>query len=214
MDRKIEAFEAASRILEMVEDFGLNITRPISIINSVKKGAYPHNMFCNWGASRLVIWDDYCDYVIKIAIQHEYEKYNAHEAEIYWAAEDSGVNNHFAWCDCYIKPTINTPGIYVMEYVNCDEERVDDESWDYGYREYCMQNGYDSESNEYASEYNNSRCEDNEELIDFLTSDMDIKEREIFYTFFNNWNIHDIHVANVGFRGGKLVICDYAGWDW
>jgi hypothetical protein len=216
MDRRIEAFEAAQRIIDECVDYGFDLTDPESILKLGRRGQYPCGLYMNWGATRLVIWDEYEDYVLKIAIQDYYEKYNAHEAEIYWAAEGegNGVSESFAWCDCYIEPTVDAPGIYVMEYVNCDEDRVIDDSYTYGYKRFCEDNGYDPDDEESADAYSDYYYEDSDEILDYFMSDMSDKERQIFWTFFSEWRIHDVHCQNIGFRGNKPIICDYAGWGW
>lgn len=219
MDRITEAFEAAKRIVDMVEDFGLNITDPEDIINSYAEGIHPSGMYCDWGASRLVIWDDDCDFVIKIARDEVYEKYNRREVEIYTAAVQENIERNFAWCACYCEPCEDddfyNPGIYVYEYLEHDRDKIDDEVWVYGYKEFCSENGYNSDSYEYASEYNSWRTEDEEdEALDYFMSDMDMREREAFYIFFRKWHINDVHLGNYSWRGNCMVIHDYAGWNW
>ena len=66
--KEFEAFMAAERIIDMVRSAGFDITDPYSILNA-DYSMFPYDMEYSNGASRLVIWDsDYCDYVIKIAL--------------------------------------------------------------------------------------------------------------------------------------------------
>ena len=129
LNRINEAAMAAERIINMVEGAGFDVTDPTSIINSWDYCSMPDGMQYAYGASRIVIWDeDYCDYVIKIALSEDYEKYCYHEVEVYEAAVKEGLADNFAWCMCYAEPQYDdeskyeTPGIYVMEYVDCNED--------------------------------------------------------------------------------------------
>ena len=226
MDRAInkinEAFMAATRIVNMVESAGFNITDPLSIINYANCSNTPDEMRYSYGASRLVIWDDdYCDYVIKIALNESYEKYCQHEVDIYNAAVKEGFADKFAWCACYSEPCLDedfyNPGIYVMEYVDCNEDEVYDSAWKYGYEEFCSMKGIDgsSYSDELIRSFDNWNCEEEEDMvIDYIKSSMSYEEQRAFNVFMMKWCISDIHTQNAGFIGNRMVMVDYAGWNW
>ena len=225
MDRAInkinEAFMAATRIINMVESAGFNITDPFSIINYATSSNTPDEMRYAYGASRLVIWDDdYCDYVIKIALHEGYEKYCQHEVDIYEAAVKEGFADKFAWCACYAEPCLDedfyNPGIYVMEYVDCNEDEVEDTTWKYGYEQYCSLNGLDSSDYNSADAYNDWNQGDTEDMVlDYMESLMSPEYRRAFEVFMCKWWITDIHSQNVALKpDGNMVIIDYAGWNW
>lgn len=223
MDRRVnrinEACIAAERIINMIESAGFNIADPHSIIYGAHS-VFPEDMQYAYGASRLVVWDeDYCDYVIKIALDEGYEKYCQHEVEIYEASVREGLSDKFAWCMCYSEPYKDDdtyhPGIYVMEYVDCNEEVVYDSAWKYGYESFCEERGYDSSSYDAADEYNDWNWSDDDDMVlDYMTAHMDVETQRAFNVFMMKWNITDIHTANAGFKGNKMVITDYAGWNW
>ena len=105
LNRINQAARAADRILEMIDCAGLDITNPSSIINYANYSNMPDYMQFSYGASRLAIWDtEYCDYVIKVALDEQYEKYCQHEVEVYEAAVKEGLADNFAWCMCYAQP--------------------------------------------------------------------------------------------------------------
>ena len=167
----------------------------------------------------MVIWDDdYCDYVIKIALDEKYEKLCQHEVEVYEAACKEGLEKEFAWCMCYSNPVKYegyVPGIYVMEYVDCDEDAAYDSAWTHGYKEYCYQRGLDSSNYDAADDFNDwCEAEPDDMLLDYMESLMAPEYRRAFEIFMCKWWITDIHEQNVGFKGNRMVMVDYAGWNW
>ena len=223
-DRKLEAFMAADRILTMVESAGIDLNNPYDFLNSHWTYDLPYDMQWNNGASRLVIWDeDYCDYVIKVALCEKFEKFNQHEVEVYEAAVKEGLADNFAWCTCYSQPQYDefgeyvAPGVYIMEYVDCDEDAVYDSTWKHGYEEYCAMKGLDASdySDEQIRSYDDWNCgEEDDMVLDYIESSMSDSMRKAFCLFMMKWWITDIHYQNVGFVGNRMVMVDYAGWNW
>lgn len=223
MDRRInrinEAFMAADRIINAIECTGIDLSNPDGFFQYSEY--LPSNIQFDSGVTRLVFWDtDYCDYVIKIALNQKYEKYCQHEVEVYAAAVDEGVSDSFAWCTCYSEPVeeeeVYVPGIYVMEYLDCNEEAVSDSAWSYGYKKYCEERGIDGSDWEATDDYNEWRWDEGEEtVLDYMESMMSTEYLKTFEVFMRKWWINDIHEANVSFANdGRLVIIDYAGWGW
>ena len=220
LNRINEAVMAAERIINMVESAGFDITDPNSIINYNNYSLMPDDMRYAYGASRIVIWDeDYCDYVIKIALDEQYEKFCQHEVEVYEAAVKEGLADNFAWCMCYSDSYYEedkyVPGIYVMEYVDCNEDTVADATYKHGYEEYCEMNGLDSSNWDSIDEYDRWYEGDSEDrVLDYMESLMSSEYRRMFEVFMCKWWITDIHEQNVGFKGSNMIIVDYAGWNW
>lgn len=223
LNRINEAVMAAERIIDMIECAGFDLTDPNSMITYPNYINMPEDMMYAYGASRLVIWDeDYCDYVVKIALDEKYEKYCQHEVEVYEAAIKEGLADNFAWCICYAEPQYDdegnyeVPGIYVMEYMDCNEDEVSDAAWTYGYKQYCSANGLDSSNYDSADEYNDWNEGENEgQILDYMESLMTSDYRRAFEVFMCKWWITDIHEQNVALKSdGSMVIIDYAGWNW
>ena len=222
LNRINQAAMAADRIIDMLECAGFDITDPNSIISYPNYMNMPGSMTYAYGASRIAIWDeDYCDYVVKIALDEKYEKFCQHEVEVYEAAIKEGLADTFAWCMCYAEPQYNdegeyeVPGIYVMEYVDCNEDVNSDEIWKYGYSQYCKERGLDSSSYDYADDYDEWNCEEDDGLVlDYVESQMSDEQRRLFNVFMMKWWISDIHNQNIGHIGNRIVILDYAGWNW
>lgn len=218
MDRYLQACQAAERLINEVTTAGFDLCDSERIIYNGYQ-YLPNYIQYAYGASRLVIWDDcYCDYVIKIAKDENCEKYCQHEVEIYQAAVKEGVADSFAWCACYQEPDWDNdmPGIYVMEYLDCNEDEVYDDAWTYGYKEYCRSHGLDDSNYDNADEYESwKESDDNGLVLDLLESDMDDKYRRTFEIFMCKWEITDIHQGNISNEcGGHRKIVDYAGWGW
>ena len=224
MDRLLsrinEAVMAAERIINMIECAGFDITNPNSILDYPNYMNVPDGMQYAYGASRIVIWDeDYCDYVIKVALDEKYEKFCQHEVEVYEAAVKEGLADNFAWCMCYSDSYYDedryVPGIYVMEYVDCNEDTVADATYKHGYEEYCEMNGLDSSNWDSIDEYDRWYEGDSEDrVLDYMESLMSSEYRRMFEVFMCKWWITDIHEQNVGFKGSNMIIVDYAGWNW
>lgn len=224
MDRLInrinEACMAAERIINAVECAGYDLSDPDTIIHDGWGGFLGDLQFA-YGASRLVIWDeDYCDYVIKVARGKSCEKYCKREVEVYAAAVKEGLQDSFGWCMCYSEPVEEednyVPGIYVMEYLDCNEDEVADDAWTYGYKEYCRSHGLDDSNYDNADEYNDWNCDEDECMyLEYFESEMDSDYLRAFEVFIGKWRITDLHNAN--FSCGKpseMKIVDYAGWGW
>ena len=216
MDRTIEAFAAAQRIINTLERNGIDPLNADDIIDNVYFSIID-NLVCNYGGSRVVVWDDECDYVIKIARNGYYEKYCQREVEIYEAAIEEGLEENFGWCKCYIEPTEESVGIYVMEFLDGTEDDIYDSAWSFGYEQYCNEKGLDAFSEEIRKEYSDSYDYEDDErvLIDFFKSRINnFKLVTALDRFISKWQITDIHEGNILFRNGRMVICDYAGWGW
>ena len=214
-----EAFRAAYRLVNACEAAGVNLSDPNGIACGLYDEYLPDDMSYNSGASRVVIWDEYCDFVLKLPLSEYYEKYCQKEVDVYNDAEDAGLADHFAWCGCYGEPTIcddyYNPGIYVMEYIYCNEEDVYDSAWKYGYETYCKERGLDSSNYDAADDYNDwNYGEEDDMVLDCIEAHMDNGTRRAFNVFMMKWCINDIHTANAGICDGRLVLVDYAGWNW
>lgn len=220
MDRKTQAFAAAQRIIDAIWDAGFDDLRDIM---NVQMGMVPD--FIQWqaGATRLVIWDDECDYVVKVALDHWDEKYNKHEVEVYAEAEKAGFSDMFGWCAQYTeghgeKETF-VPGVYVMEFLDGCEDEVIDSAYSLKYDWFCEQNGLDPsdfDSRDKYAEYKSGDGyqEDDEEIMELLTEGMSVSETYDFNSFIYEHEVNDIHSGNILMKNGRFAFCDYAGYGW
>lgn len=218
MDRRIEAFEAADRIINKLSDNGFDITITDEIINAAYN--LPDTIHYEYGASRLVVWDDECDYVVKVARDIDFEKYNQREVQIYEDAVDKGLEENFGWCACYIDPYTDDgsyePGIYVMEFLGGFEDEIYEKAWTHRYESYCKSECLDSNSEDVLNAYqsNYSFEDDNEVMLEYMESEVEPSKVGLLDRFIYSWDITDLHPGNFLLRDDKLVICDYAGWGW
>ena len=103
-----------------------------------------------------------------------------------------------------------------MEFLDGNADEVYNYAYSYGYKNFCDAYGLDSSSQETEEEYNTYErpVDDEEELMDYFMSFVNPDFIQAFNIFIARWAISDIHGANVLFRNGMPVICDYAGWGW
>ena len=220
MDRTVKAFEAAQRIINTMREAGFEDLRdlmsPTRIIDT------PDYIQWEYGATRLVVWDDECDYVVKVALDFDCEKYNEKEAEICATAEKEGFGDMFGWCKQYTAPQGKkedyVPGIYVMEFLEGCEDDVTDSAYERGYKEFCRSNGLDESDFDSHDRYQEYReevdIEEQDEIMELLVEGMSVSETYDFNSFLYDNNINDLHSANVLMKGDRFVICDYAGFGW
>lgn len=176
----------------------------------------PANIDWAYGATRLVVWDwDYPDFVVKIPLDVDCFKYCEREAEIYRTAVVSGVDRYFAWCD-FIDYYNDWP-VYAMEFVNCDSDTIEDESYSSAYKSWCEENGYDSEDEEVSDEFNDlyyssDLCSDS--ILDWFYDQVSDVIKDALYKFIGKNRVNDIHAGNIGLQNGHVILVDYAGFGW
>lgn len=209
--RFTEAYNRIHMIMDILYEAGFNIDNPWSF----ESLDVPELWFAT-GATRLVIgMNDYPDYVAKIALTEDDEKYNIHEVELYQAAVEAGLETHFGWCaEIY---DYGCRSVYAMEYLDCNYEEMDSESYEWGYKRYCAEEELDSEDEDNREAFNdyywNHMSTDNL-VLDWFEDKLVKPVAAKFDRFVYEYNIDDIHSANVGRRGNVLVLCDYAGYGW
>ena len=212
MDRFTEAYNRVYELMNILNDCNFNIDDPWSI----ECIDLPFNIHYDMGATRLVVWDeDNRDYVAKIALSNDDEKYCVHEVELYNAAEKAGLAAHFGWCAeiyCY-----GNKSVYAMEFLDCNYEKFDTLTYEWGYENYCEEEQLDSTLESSRREFSN--CYWGSELqynivLDWFEEQLSKNIVGLFDNFINSHGIDDIHPGNVSFRGTVPVLCDYAGYGW
>lgn len=216
MVNRTEATNFARNLFEELVDYGMDRTNPAGSICHLD---LPNDITWACGASRIAIWRNNSNYVIKMPIYANCLKYCEREVEIYHDAVKQGIEEYFAWCDCAIAPADNGGfGVYVMEFLNCDEDGIDDDSMEYRFKEYCRSNDLDSEDEEVRDDFldwywDSDDCGD--AVIDYLVEQIpETSVQRKVYSFIDNEDISDIHSGNVGYRNNTLVFCDYASYGW
>lgn len=176
----------------------------------------PANIEWAYGATRLVVWDwDYPDFVVKIPLYTDCFKYCEKEAEIYRTAVADGVDRYFAWCD-FIDYYNDWP-VYAMEFVNCDSDTIEDESYSSAYKSWCEENGYDSEDEKVSDEFNDLYYSDEmcyDSILDWFYDQVSDVIEIALRKFIGRNKVNDIHAQNVGYLNGHVCLCDYAGFGW
>ena len=211
MDRFTEAYNRIYKLMDILIDAGFDINDPWSF----ESLDVPENIKFATGATRLVVWDEEnLDYVAKIALDKGDEKYNVHEVELYQAAEQEGLGEHFGWCAKICD--YGARSVYAMEYLDCNYEEIDSESYQWGYERYCAEedlNPEDEDNLEAFDEYRWS-CAPDEFVLDWFENKLINPIAAKFDRFIYDHDISDLHAANIGKRNGQFVLCDYAGYGW
>lgn len=183
---------------------------------NISKLSLPAHIDWASGATRLVVWDWDCpDFVVKIPLGTDCFKYCEREVEIYHTAVADGVDRYFAWCD-YMGECCDWP-IYAMEFVNCDSDTIEDESYSSAYESWCQDNGYDPEDEDVSDEFNNLYYSDelcHESILDWFYNQVSDVIKDALCRFISRNRINDLHAQNIGYLNGHVCLCDYAGFGW
>lgn len=207
------AKERTEAMLEKLTECGFDVDEPF-------EGNIPDTFSIDSGACRVVIIDEaHPDFVIKFGCSESDEKYCKREVEIYEEAKKEGLAKYFAWTQYICE--YQGRGIYAMEYLDCDEETVDDRSSDYCWELYCEDNDLDEEEaredwdirDEFWDSYNDS-TDHTYGVVRYLFSLISAGDAVKLDQLMWHWDINDMHAGNWGLRGKQLVMCDYAGYGW
>ena len=174
------------------------------------------------GATKFVIGDDNCDYIIKFCPDGCDYDYCAREVEVYEEAVRAGYADKFAWCahlfDYDFNESFCLP-VYVMEWCQCGYNMIDDEMDDYHFTKYCASHNIDKEADGAYDEYSSKARyggDYDEKMMEWAFSvwglDYHNPEHYAFCNFMKEMFINDIHAGNWGWCNNKLVLTDYSGY--
>lgn len=178
-----------------------------------------HGIWTSCGATKFVIGDEDCDYVIKFCPISEDYDYCAREVEVYEEAARAGYADKFAWCAKLFDYDFNeyvTLPIYVMEWCKCDYDMISDEVDDWDYTNYCKSKHIEKSDDALREYYNKARYEKrcSERMFAWanehwaMTTEQVVQFRRFMYAMF----INDIHPGNWGWCDNRLVLVDYSGY--
>lgn len=180
------------------------------------------NIWCATGATKFVIGDDNCDYIIKIQppCVDDNVDYCAREVEVYNAAVVNGYEDKFAWTaklfDYDFNESICLP-VYVMEWCQCSYDMIDDEMDNWHYTNYCS--SHCLEMGDEAYDKYNSAPDGRERNYSVMMLEWafemwggEYTEDNEFVQFMRNMYINDIHAGNWGWCNNRLVLTDYSGY--
>jgi len=214
MKTKLElATERTYEILKVLDECEFNVDEPYY-------ATLPSNLYVDDGACRVVIIDTkHRDFVLKYGWKDSDKKYCEREACICIDAEKEGVGQYFAWTHYICE--YQGRSIYAMEYLDCNDEDIDDKSSDYNWDLFCEDNSFDKEKDredwevrdEFWDSYNDS-TDHTYGVIRYMFSMISAADAMKLDHIIWNWDINDMHAGNFGYRNGQLVMCDYAGYGW
>ena len=173
------------------------------------------------GATKYVIGDDNCDYIIKFCPREEGYDYCAREVEIYEEAKEHGYGDKFAWCAHLFEYDFNeytSLDVYVMEWCQCSYDMIDDEMDDWHYTRFCSSNGITKGDDDAYERYTDSRdnCDEtySERMLEWAFDCWggEYSSSSDFVIFMRNMFINDIHAGNWGWCNNRLVLVDYSGY--
>ena len=177
------------------------------------------DIWTNCGASKFVIGDGNCDYIIKFCPNGPDYDYCGREAEIYEEAVRAGYADKFAWCAYLFDYEFNdwyTIPVYVMQWCQCSYDMIDDEVDDWHYTQYCSSHNIGKGDEAFEKYCSEGRHDKNyqERMIEWAFSVWGLeydKDYDIC-NFMKKMYINDIHAGNWGWCGNKLVLVDYSGY--
>jgi len=172
----------------------------------------PDWVSAEWGMTKFVLWENTKPYVLKIPFRGKMtfkdQDYCRIELRNYFRAYETPIEDCFAWVD-YLFEYHGCP-IYIMEKVECDEERTESRA----FSAYCSHSlSYlcgDISQEDMYDYFDDSN--DRERMIGLLTEEWGEEKAENFLDFCSENNINDLHSGNFGYRNGMLVIIDYSGF--
>lgn len=214
MRDRVEATLYAMSLLDELVDYGFDRANP----ESISRIDLPDDVNWDGGATRLVVWRDGADYVIKMPLEPCDEKYCAREVEIYDEAPVD-IAEYFGWCIKVLDAEENCGiGVYAMEFLCCDEEGIDDDSVERAYQVYCEETDSNADDDDvrdaFMDEYWDSDWCSSAPLEFLLSRIRDLDRQRELQDFIESEDISDLHVGNFGYRDDTLVIADYASYGW
>lgn len=174
------------------------------------------------GATKIVIGTYDFDYIIKFQLSDSFD-YCAREVETYNAAEASGLEDKFAWCDKLFDFTFSCQGnektvpVYVMEWCKCDYDTISDVSYEYHYHKYISSHALEDCIESRNKFYNSDEYDDDGKSVLEWACDIwgtpygEASSAEIL-TFLRDMRINDLHAGNWGWCNNRLVLTDYSGY--
>ena len=172
----------------------------------------------NAGCSKIVIYDDHCDYVLKVATD-TLDDYCGTEAKIYADAVKLGVDSCFAQCT---KLMTYAEGhrewdIYMMEFCECGYDMVAEKTDNFQYRSYLAKTGKPDTretEEEFYEKYDTSDGQCTSGMIAYAIDcwRLPLAKLEVLLKLLAEYRVNDLHCGNWGYIDGQLVLVDYSGY--
>ena len=189
------------------------------------------------GATKFVIGDNNCDYIIKIQPpcvnsedDYDYDDededrhyedfdYCAREVEVYNTAVVEGYSDRFAWTAKLFDYDFSdwcTLSVYVMEWCKCDYNLIDDEMDEWHFTQYRTSRGLEDNDEVREQYYSRGRGDKgySERMLEWVYSvwGEEYDPSSDFIQFMRRMFINDIHSGNWGWHGNTIVLTDYSGY--
>ena len=159
-----------------------------------------YDLYFTNGKTKEIIIDYESDWILKIPF---YKSNFCQKEAIYYAqAQKEGLEKAFA--PCYFLMNYKGANCYIMERVDCDEDRISDEFYE-SMKEF---NNYSDEEAEEVF-WNYDEFDKVDELLEY---NFDENFLEKLMNFLRENDINDLHAGNIGYRGDDLVLVDYSGY--
>lgn len=208
--RLIPARERTDKIMKLLFKKGFDFSNTTNI----RTLGLPANIGWAYGATRLVVWDwDNTDFVVKIPLGTDCFKYCDKEVSLYQASLTEGVDRYFAWTE-FVDFYHDWP-IYAMEFVDCDQDSIEDSVYTSAFENWCAETGSDMDDEDAKDEFSDYYFDEICDFVyDWIYDQIGSLAAKALETFINVNRINDIHASNVGFKDGQVVIVDYASFGW
>lgn len=174
---------------------------------------YDFGYFLATGACRCIITREDWSFVLKFTYDtDDCVNYCENERYLYEKAKERGIEKAFAACEYVGK--FGAYDIYVMDKCSCNEDSMENASWEYQFKRFCEEEGLDPQSNEAYDEFSDVCCEcyEQECMLELASSHWGKAMYHAVKDFIADFGINDCHCGNWGWHKDDLVIVDYAGY--
>lgn len=157
----------------------------------------------SYGATKLVLMNEYSNWVFKIPFKNRKVNYCQIEAEIYEDARRENLDKFFA--PCYFLENYDGARIYVMQRAEVSYDKL--------YSDLFERLSSEGRTEEEASDIVDE-ADSYSEFVDWLFPYYSEEPAEFdkFINFLNCAGINDLHSGNIGYINDRVVLIDYSGF--
>lgn len=157
----------------------------------------------SYGATKLVLMNEYSNWVFKIPFKGRKINYCQIEAEIYEDARRENLDKFFA--PCYFLEIFDGVQIYVMQRAVTSYDKLYSDLFE----RLSNEGRTEAEASDIIEEAD--ACA---EFVNWLFPYYSEEPEEFnrFIEFLESANINDLHSGNIGYINGEIVLIDYSGY--
>lgn len=157
----------------------------------------------SYGATKLVLMNEYSNWVFKIPFKNRKINYCQIEAEIYEDARRENLDKFFA--PCYFLENYDGARIYVMQRAEVSYDKLYSDLFE----RLSSEGRTEKEASDIVDE-----ADSYSEFVNWLFPYYSEEPAEFdkFIDFLNCASINDLHSGNIGYINDRVVLIDYSGY--